>query len=145
MELVVFVRGIAIIFSISLLFLQGFLGLKLFSTAARAGDKVTLAVGSVETITKSNTTLMCMSDNTGVTFPFPISCLHAIVPLYPDQPTKTWNNSSSIAIDVQATATFAVYSSKVNGDNKALEILPNVGEPANFSHKNYISMVIKYG
>jgi len=151
------------------IYLCGCVSLQSFSTASRAGDTITLAVGSAEGMTKNNTTLTYTPDSTGVPIDIPQSSIRAIVPLYPDKRTKAWSNSAATAIDsqtghgawltvlvvdlplslsayvgtgvinVHTTATFAGSSSKVNGEDIALEILPGNGEPASFSYKSYIN------
>jgi len=160
-------RGFFVFFSFSLLFLQGCVSLQSFSTAARAGDTITLAVGSAEGMTKGNTTLTYTPDSTGVPIQLPSGSLRAIVPLYPDKRTNAWSFSAATSIDefaghggwltvlvvdlppslseyvgsgilnVETLATYSAFASNVNDENITLEILPGSGSPATFNYKGF--------
>jgi len=157
-------RGFVFILFVSLFLLQACVALQSFPTVARSGDTITLAVGSVEGMTKTNTTLTYTPDSTGVPIPIPASSLRAIVPIYPDKRTNAWISSSATLVDelsghgswltvlvidlpvlpegsgvinVQTTAVSPLNASNINDENISLEILPGTGTPATFDYKAF--------
>jgi hypothetical protein len=152
-----------IILSFSLLVLQGCVAVQPFPTVARAGDTVTLAVGSAEGMVKSSTNVFFTPDG-GSEVAIPNENIRAIIRLYPDKRTNAWSASSAIAIDtltghgswlsvmvvdlpstlpvgtgtvrVSTPATYAAFSNDINDETIAIEILPGVGAPATFDYQS---------
>jgi len=91
-------RGSVVLVFVSLLLLQGCVALQSFPMVARSGDTITLAVGSVEGMTKANTSLI-YKPSTGAPITFLPSSLRAIVPIYPDKRTNAWIASSATLVD----------------------------------------------
>jgi hypothetical protein len=155
-------RVCIVFFSIILLFLQGCVAIQSFPTVARAGDTVTLAVGSAEGMTKANTTLTFTPDDTGIPIAIPASSLRSVLNIYPDKRSPAWSNSFAIAIDstaghggwltvlvvdlpvdlpvgtgvinVQTPATYTYFNTGVIGVDIALEVLSSGGVPATFDY-----------
>jgi len=67
-------------------FLQGCVATQSFPTVARGGDTITLAVGSPDGMTKSNTTVQFVSDVDSSIVSLPI---RSVIRLRPDQTSKT--------------------------------------------------------
>jgi hypothetical protein len=150
-----------ILFAFLLLVLQGCVAVQSFPTVARAGDTVTLAVGSAEGMSKSTTNVFFTPDG-GAEVPIPSENIRAIIRLYPDKRTEAWAASSTVAIDtatghgswlsiivldlpsslpigvgsirVSTPATYAAFSNNVNDESIVIEILPGVGAPATFDY-----------
>ena len=148
----------------ALMFLQGCVAVQSFPTAARAGDTVSLAVGSAEGMTKTNTTLTYTPDGTGTPISIPATNIRAIVPIYPDKRSPAWSNSDAKGVatltghgswlmvlvvdlpaglpvgtgnlNVQTAATLPPTTTHVNDVNIALEILLGTGTPSTFSYMN---------
>ncbi len=79
-------RGCVFIFSIGLLLvLQGCVAVQSFPMAARAGDTVTLAVGSLDNATTSNTSAQFVSDVDGTVTNLPI---RSVIKLRPDNTSQ---------------------------------------------------------
>jgi len=155
-----------LIFSIVILFcLQGCVAVQTFPTAARAGDTVTLAVGSAEGMTKENTTVIYIPDASPESpINIPSTNIRAIVPVYPDKRSNAWSNSIATGIDfttghgawltvlvldlpdalpqgtgvlkVQTSASYSSFSGGVNDTDIGIEILPGVGVSNNFKYIN---------
>jgi len=98
-------RVYLVVIFLSAIFLNGCVAVQSFPLAARAGDTITLAVGSAEGLTKDNTTIEFISDWNGDIFPVHEGIpggdnnLRAIVPVYPDKRTQLWINSDASSID----------------------------------------------
>ncbi len=140
--------------------LQGCVAVQSFPTVARAGDTVTLALGSSEQINVSDTIVTYTPDG-GV--PIDItSSVRSIFKLYPDKLSPTWSFSmaSSIpgtsghgasldvmaldlpatllpgtgVISVQNNATYPIFSDTPSDTSIAIEILAGVGSPSAFAY-----------
>lgn len=145
---------------ISIALLQGCVAVQSFPTAARAGDTVTLALGSSDQINISDTTVTYTPDG-GV--PVDITAnIRSIFKLYPDKLSSAWSFSvaagipatsghgasldvmaldlpSSLlpgtgVINVQNNAVYPVFSATPSDTNIAIEILPGEGSPSDFSY-----------
>jgi len=98
-------RVYLVVIFLSAIFLNGCVAVQSFPLAARAGDTVTLAVGSADGLTKDNTTIEFISDWDGNIYPVheadPVGekNLRAVVPVYPDKRTQVWVNSDASSID----------------------------------------------
>jgi hypothetical protein len=94
------IRACLIIFSAALLLLQGCVAIQSFPTVARAGDTITLALGSAEGMTKNNTTVTYTPDSDpGNPIAIPSNNIRAIIPIYPDKRSKAWVESAASGID----------------------------------------------
>lgn len=74
-------RTYVVVSAMILLVLQGCVAVQTFPTAARAGDTITLAVGSPDGMTKSNTTAQFVSSSLGNPVDLPI---RSIIKIRPD-------------------------------------------------------------
>ncbi|VAW53357.1 hypothetical protein MNBD_GAMMA06-386 [hydrothermal vent metagenome] len=87
-------------FAVILLALQGCVGIQSFPLAARAGDTITIAAGSVDGMTTSNTTVKFVSDE-ATTFGDEYdltSNIRVITKIYPDKTSAAWMTSNAAGI-----------------------------------------------
>lgn len=150
----------AIIFSVAL---SGCIALKTFPQAARAGDTVSLAVGSADGMTRANTTATFVSDSAPNT---PINLtpgIRGIFRLYADKASGMFSDSAiSYVVDtsghepwvtvmvvdlppglptgtgkvhITTTAAFPTIDSSINDVPINLEILPGTGAPSNLPYE----------
>ena len=153
---------------LSLLIVVGLLGtgctaLKTFPQAARAGETITLAVGSPDGMTRANTTATFTSDIDGI--PVDITAnIRSIFKLYADKASSIYQQFSPttnivstsghepwvtiVALDLptglmtgpgkvqfNTTATYPTIGSHINSLAIALEILPGTGTPSIFTYE----------
>ena len=83
-------RGLVVLFSLGLLFLQGCVAVQTFPLAARSGDTITLAVGSPDGMTKNNTTVTFTSDSDTLNPVDVTANIRAISKVYPDKMSAAW-------------------------------------------------------
>lgn len=87
-------RGIFVVLSLfCLLLIQGCVAVQTFPTAARAGDTITLAVGSPDGMTKSNTNISFISDSDPTNPVDVTSYVRAITKIFPDKMSPAWHGS----------------------------------------------------
>lgn len=144
----------------SLALLQGCVAVQSFPTVARAGDTVTLALGSSDQINVSDTTVTYTPDGGA---PVDITAsIRSIFKLYPDKLSPTWSFSAAsgipgtsghgasldvMALDlpasllpgtgvirVQNNAAYPIFSDIPSDTDIAIEILPGVGSPSAFAY-----------
>jgi len=95
-------RGLVVFFSLGLLFLQGCVAVQSFPTAARAGDTITLAVGSLEGANESNLTVTFTPNADSATqINLPV---RSVFNIYPDK-TSHANLADFISINNSAYLT----------------------------------------
>lgn len=93
-------RAFLLIITISILLLQGCVAVQPFPSAARAGETVTLAVGSIDGMTRSNTTINYIPDSDPLNpILIPSANIRGIIPIYPDKKTHAWTVSAAVFID----------------------------------------------
>jgi hypothetical protein len=144
----------------AMVLLEGCVAVQSFPTVARSGDTVTLAVGSVDGMNKSNTTATFVSDVDASSASLTI---RAIIRLRPDQTSNTalfdsfvnaedsytghsqWITVMVIDlppgltvgaghIDVQTTAYTGTFTYNINDIPIALEIIDGTGVPNQFTY-----------
>jgi hypothetical protein len=142
--------------------LQGCVATQSFPTVARAGDTITLAVGSPDGMTKANTTAHFISDVDGSTIVLPI---RSIIRLRPDQTSQTalfdgfldaqdnytvhsqWLTVLVIDlpegltigaghIDINTSATYGTLPVGVNDIPVSIEIIEGTGVRNDFNYNN---------
>lgn len=142
--------------------LQGCVGIQSFPTIARGGDTITLAVGSPDGMTKTNTTAQFVSDIDGSTENLPI---RSIIRIRPDQTSKAalfdsllnaedyytghsqWLSIIIIdlpeiltvgtgRIDINSTASYGSFPVGINDIPIAIEIIEGVGTQNEFFYNN---------
>lgn len=146
-------RAIAVVFTVMLV--SGCVGLDAFPIAARAGDTITLALGSPEGMNRSDTTVT-FEDSQGGVHDLTAN-VRGIFKLLPDKASKAWDASSTstlvssakhepwlvvMALDLPASlpvgagtirittsADYPSVSAHINDVPIRLEILPGVGMP----------------
>jgi hypothetical protein len=151
------IRVCVLIFAAVLVMLQGCVAIQTFPIAARAGDTITLAVGSPDGMTKTNTTVQFVSGSTTVNLP-----IRAIIRLRPDNTSfiAAYNGLvagitnfaghgpwlSTIVLDLPTglpvgnstlrvtTGASYEYAASVNNIPISLEILPGTGAPNTFTY-----------
>lgn len=92
--------NLSLCFIASILVLQGCVGVQSFPLAARAGDTITIAAGSVDGMTSSNTTVTFVSDATatlGDSYDLTPN-IRAITKIYPDKTSNAWTASNALGI-----------------------------------------------
>ena len=85
---------------LALLVVQGCVAVQSFPLAARAGDTITIAAGSVDGMSKSNTTINFISDEPatlGNTYDL-TSNIRVITKIYPDKTSQAWTTSNATGI-----------------------------------------------
>ncbi|PCJ85311.1 MAG: hypothetical protein COA54_11495 [Thiotrichaceae bacterium] len=144
----------------SLILLQGCVAIQSFPTVARAGDTVTLALGSSDQINIADTTVTYTPDG-GVAVDL-TSNVRSIFKLYPDRASPAWSFSAASGIPVtsghsasvdimvldlppglvpgtgvirvQNNAVYPIFSDIPSDADVAIEIVPGVGSPAAFAY-----------
>ena len=150
--------GAGVVLSI-MAFATGCVSVQPLSNIARAGDTVTLAVGSPQDMTASNTSAVFVPDAGGSATPVSI---RSIFKVYPDKTSDVWLNDQLLPfihqstghapwqtiivvdlpaslpvgpgnIEITTTASFPELQSDINEVPVALEIIPGNGQPHQFS------------
>jgi len=144
----------------SVILLQGCVAVQSFPTVARAGDTVTLALGSSDQINVSDTIVTYTPD--GGSSVDVTANIRSIFKIYPDKLSPTWSFSTAAGIpttgghgaaldvmvldlptslqsgtgiiNIQNNATYPVYSNVPSDVDIAIEILPGVGSPSTFEY-----------
>lgn len=152
-------RAVACTIAASLMLLgTGCVSVQSLSTAARAGDTVTLAVGSAEDMSVANTSAVFVPDAGGAAIPVDI---RNIFNVYPDKTSDVWLNDVALPfipdttahapwqtlivvdlpaslpvgagqLDVSTTAGYSSFQPDINNTPISLEILPGTGAPHQF-------------
>ena len=155
------------IFAAGFFLLQGCVAVQPFPTAARAGDTITLAIGSVDGATRANTTVTYYPTSPAFTPVTLTANVRSIFNLYPDPTSPAWSDNSSgmlswsgghgpwqtiMVLDLPATlspglgyikvqlgtaAVSPAISKNVSDVNIALEILPGTGTSNAFDYLAY--------
>lgn len=145
--------------------LQGCVAVQPFPTTARAGDTITMALGSSENINISDTVVTYTPDN-NPTGTIDISGnIRSIFKLYPDKRSAAWLQSSATAIsyfsghgasldvmvldlpstlstgtgviNIQNNATYPLYTDSPVGQDIAVTILEGTGSPNTFEYLEF--------
>jgi len=162
-------RILTCIFAVLLLSIQGCVSLQSFPTVARAGETITLAVGSQDGLTSNNVQILYYPD--GQTTPIDLtSNIRSVFKIAPDKTSYAWqfqavvlNNASGhtpwlnvIAIDLPDTLPTGkgyfkiVFGNSVVEPNPAIvasaeskevaiEIIPGIGSASTFPYQAYPS------
>lgn len=149
--------GVGVVLSI-VAFATGCVSVQPLSTAARAGDTVTLAVGSPQDMTMSNTSAVFVPETGGGATPVSI---RSIFKVYPDKTSDAWLNDQLLpfihqstghapwqtlmvvdlpaslpvgpgTIEITTAASFPGLQTDINDVPVELEILPGNGQPHQF-------------
>jgi hypothetical protein len=97
-ELQMLIRFSVCIFAAAFFLLQGCVAVQTYPTVARAGDTITLALGSVEGLDKSKMTLAFVPQSTGVPV-YITSNIRNVVRIYPDRTSfVSLGNTNSISL-----------------------------------------------
>lgn len=150
-----------------ILWMSGCTAIKPLPIAARAGDSITIALGSQEGMTKNNTTATFTPDSTGVPVALTPS---AIFNLYPDKRSGAYDASgglifgvshepwlTAMAVDLPSNLPVGFGTIKVNTSvpqpsfpnkpvplmNYRLEILPGTGTPHDLTYATSGVLTIK--